>query len=58
MLYEKQNLPELYYIKHIHDDNKNFVNYEKTIFNNTLSPHMFENDMMNTWLNKTKNKKS
>lgn len=52
MLYEKQNLPELYYIKHIHDDNKNFVDYEKNIFNKTLSPHMFENDTMNTWLNK------
>ena len=29
MLYETQNLPELYYIKHLHDDNKNFVDYEK-----------------------------
>lgn len=52
MLYEKQNLPELYFMKHVHDDNANFVNYEKTILNNTLSPHLYENDTMNTWLNK------
>ena len=50
MLYERQNLPELYYIKHIHDDNKNFVDYEKKILNSTMSPYMFQNDTINSFL--------
>ena len=50
MLYERQNLPELYYMKHLHDDNKNFVDYEKKILNSTMSPYMFQNNTMNSWL--------
>ena len=29
MIYEKKQLPELYFIKHRHDDNNQFVDYEK-----------------------------
>jgi len=39
-------LEELYLLKHRHDDDKNFVDYEKDILNKTLSPKLFENDRM------------
>jgi hypothetical protein len=38
-------------MKHLHDDdNDKYVKYDETILDKTLSPHMFENDVMNTWL--------
>ncbi len=46
MYYEEQNIDELYYLKHRHDDDKNFVDYEKTLLNKTLSSKLFENDKM------------
>jgi len=53
MLYEKIHLPEILYMKHLHDDDdKKYVRYDQAIFDKTLSPHMFENDVMNTWLKK------
>lgn len=51
MLYERRQLPEIIYMKHLHDDDGNkFVKYDEVIFDNTLSPHMFENNVMSTWL--------
>jgi len=50
MLYERKDLPELHHIKHLHDDDKGFVKYDEVILDNTLSPHMFQNDLMNNWL--------
>ncbi len=50
MLFERKDLPELHYIKHLHDDEKDFIDYEKMILDRTLSPHMYENDVMNNWL--------
>jgi hypothetical protein len=53
MLYERRELPEIHYIKHIHDDNKNkFIKYDETILDKSLSPYIFENNLMNTWLKK------
>lgn len=52
MLYERKDIPELHKLKHRHDDNDQFVNYEKKILNSSLSPYMYENDLMNSWLNK------
>lgn len=52
MLYERRELPEIFYIKHIHDDDVKFIKYDEKIFDKTLSPYMFENDLMNTWLKK------
>ena len=53
MLYERQELPEIHYIKHIHDDDANkYMDYEKNLFDKSLSPYMFENDLMSTWLKK------
>lgn len=50
MLWERQEIPELHRIKHFHDDYDDFVDYEKMILDKTLSPHVFENDKMNTFL--------
>lgn len=50
MLYNRKDLPEIHFIKHLHDDNKDFLDYENMILDKTLSPHIFENDVMNGWL--------
>ena len=50
MLYKRKQLPELYYIKHRHDTDEDFVDYEKNILNKSLSPYMYENNMMNGFL--------
>lgn len=50
MLYEEKELPELFYMKHRHDDNSDFNDYEKSILDNSLSPYLYRNDMMNSFL--------
>lgn len=52
MLYERKDLPELHVMMHRHDNDKSYVNYESKILKDTLSPYMYENDLMNGWLNK------
>jgi len=52
MLYERQDLPEIHHMKHLHDDMADYVPYEQMILDKTLSPHMFENPVMSTWLKK------
>ena len=52
MLYERKDLPELYFIKHRHDNQSDFVDYEKKILTSSLSPYMYNNNMMNSWLTK------
>ena len=52
MLYERNQLPELFYMKHLHDDDTNFVKYDEVILDKSLSPYMFQNDLMNNWLKK------
>ena len=53
MLYERKQLPELVYLKHLHDDyDGNYIDYEKMLLDKTLSPYMFNNDLMNTWIKK------
>jgi len=52
MLFQRKDLPELHFLKHRLDDEKNFVNYEEKILDTTLSPYMYNNDTMNTWLKK------
>ena len=46
MLYERKQLPELNYMKHRHDDNDVYFDYEKNILDKSLSPYMYENDVM------------
>jgi hypothetical protein len=50
MLIEDKELPEIYFMKHRHDDDKDFVDYEKQILDKTLSPYMYQNDIMNGFL--------
>jgi hypothetical protein len=52
MLYEKKELPEIHYMKHRHDSNKDWVDYENNILNKSLSPYLYENDVMNGYLNR------
>lgn len=52
MLYNKKDLPELNYMKHRHDNNDQYVDYEKEILDSSLSPYMYENDLMRTFLKK------
>jgi hypothetical protein len=52
MLFDRKQLPILRFMKHRHDSNQNWANYEKNILNSTLSPYMFRNDNMAEWLTK------
>ena len=52
MYYEEQDLPELHYMKHRHDDDTDYVDYEKNILNKTLSAYLFNNDLMYNFLTK------
>ena len=48
MYYEEQDLPELHYMKHRHDDDADYISYENKILDKTLSPYLFNNDLMNS----------
>lgn len=50
MLYNRKDLPEINYMKHRHDDNNEFVDYESMLLDKSLSPYMYENDIMNGYL--------
>jgi hypothetical protein len=52
MIYNRKQLPELLYMKHRNDDDKDYVDYESFILKKSLSPHIYQNDRMNTFLNK------
>jgi hypothetical protein len=52
MYYEEQSLPELHFMKHRHDDDKEFVDYEKNLLDKTVSPYLFYNDLMYGFLRK------
>lgn len=52
MLYDRKQLDEIYLMKHKHDDDDDFVNYENKLFDRTLSPYIYENDIMNSFLKK------
>ena len=50
MLFERRELPEIHFLKHRHDDNDEFLRYEDKILDNSLSPYIYKNDLMNNWL--------
>jgi hypothetical protein len=52
MLYQRKQIKELYDLKHRHDNNDQFVDYEKQILDSSTSPYMYKNDMMNSFLKK------
>jgi hypothetical protein len=39
-------------MKHIHDDDNDYVDYESNILNKTLSPYIYENDIMAGFLDR------
>jgi hypothetical protein len=50
MLFERKDLPELHFLKHRHDDEELYVDYESKILDSSLSPYMYKNNLMNSWL--------
>lgn len=52
MLYESKDIPELHKLKHRNDNQDNYVDYEKNILNNTLSPYLYNNKIMASFLDK------
>jgi hypothetical protein len=54
MYYKDQYLEELYDLTHRHDDDMNFVDYEKDILNRSLSPKLFGNERMFNYLERLK----
>jgi hypothetical protein len=52
MLYKRKQLPELYNIKHRNDSDKDFVEYENILLDKTLSPYLYQNDIMSGFLKK------
>jgi len=51
MLYDKQYIPELNAFYHKNDDvKKNYVDYQNQILDKTLSPYMYSNSMMSSFL--------
>jgi hypothetical protein len=52
MLYRRKNLPEIFNIKHFHDDQNLHVEYEDQILDSSLSPYIYNNNLMSKWLKK------
>ena len=50
MLYNRNQLPELFKLKHRHDDDQTFVEYENMLLDKSLSPYMYENSVMSGYL--------
>jgi hypothetical protein len=50
MLYRKKQLPELYYLRHRHDNDNDYVDYENMLLDKTLTPYLYQNDTMNGFL--------
>jgi hypothetical protein len=50
MQYDYKQLPELRFMKHRHDNNDSYVDYEKFILDKSLSPHIYESDKMKGFL--------
>ena len=50
MLYDEKDLSELHFMKHRHDDNKDWNDYEKNILDRMLSPNIYNSTMMVNFL--------
>ncbi len=51
MLYKDKQIKELYDLKHRHDKNDDWVDYEDVLLKKSLSPYLYKNDKMNDFLN-------
>ena len=54
MYYEEQHIPELFYMMHRHDSDKDYVDYDKKILDRSLSPYLYNNVRMVTFLDTLK----
>ena len=52
MLYDRQQLPELRFMKTFHDTEKPNFDYENDILNKSLSPYIYQNPLMANFLDK------
>lgn len=52
MLYKDKQLSELYFLKHRHDSEGPDYDYENNLLDKSLSPYLYENNIMNTFLKK------
>lgn len=52
MYYEEQSLQELHILKHRYDDDNDYVDYQNTILDRTVSPYLYNNDLMFSFLKK------
>ena len=52
MLYNENQIEEIFYMKHRHDDDSNYVDYEKNLLDKSLSPYLYNNDTMSDFLKK------
>jgi hypothetical protein len=50
MYFEEQHIPELFFMKHRHDSEEDFIDYEKMILDKSLTPYLYNNNRMNTFL--------
>jgi hypothetical protein len=50
MLYKRKQLPEIYYLLHRNDTTGDHIDYENKILNKSLSPYMYQNNIMNGFL--------
>ncbi len=52
MLHDREQLPELRFMKQFHDDYRPNVNYENQLLKKSLSPYMYGNNTMNGFLDR------
>lgn len=50
MLLDNKEIPELYYMKHRKDTN--YTTYENSILDKSVSPYVYKNEVMTTFLKK------
>jgi hypothetical protein len=50
MLNQERQVTELWDLKHRNDSDKDWVDYEKSIMDRTLSPYIFQNDNMKDYI--------
>lgn len=51
MLYERKQNSELFFMKNRHNDASDFIKYDESVLDNSLSPHIYKNNIMNKFLN-------
>lgn len=50
MLNKRRQLPELFYLKNFHNDQNDDVDFENRILKSNLSSYIFNNELMNGFL--------